>query len=283
MKKFLLFVSVLTVLLLLSIGVSADSTVMTSVRVLIDDVDFSDGEGERALLYDGVTFVSLRRFCDFIGGADISWNDLSREAEVYAPELEIRAREGKPYIEVNDRIFYSGRNSFILNGILYVPLRPLANASGFSVEWKDGYGGGAGYVVLTSTGRRAERAEDVYDSEVLYWLSRIISAESRGESLLGQIAVGNVVLNRTRDKDFPDTVYDVIFDTKFGVQFTPISNGTIYNEPAEASVIAAKICLEGYSISDKILYFLNASIAVNLWVTDNREYVLTLGNHSFYS
>ena len=126
-------------------------------------------------------------------------------------------------------------------------------------------------------------AEDVYDADVLYWLSRIISAESRGESLIGQIAVGNVVLNRTRSTDFPNTVYDVIFDTKFGVQFTPILNGTIYDPPCESSVIAAKICLEGYSISDKIVYFLNEAISSNMWVTNNRPYVMTLGNHAFYS
>lgn len=48
----------------------------------------------------------------------------------------------------------------------------------------------------------------------LYWLSRIISAESRGESLKGQIAVGNVVLNRVEEDDFPDTIPAVIFDRK---------------------------------------------------------------------
>ena len=101
--------------------------------------------------------------------------------------------------------------------------------------------------------------------------------------LIGQIAVGNVVLNRTRSTDFPNTVYDVIFDTKFGVQFTPILNGTIYDPPCESSVIAAKICLEGYSISDKIVYFLNEAISSNMWVTNNRPYVMTLGNHAFYS
>ncbi|MFR3921270.1 MAG: cell wall hydrolase [Dysosmobacter welbionis] len=37
----------------------------------------------------------------------------------------------------------------------------------------------------------------------LYWLSRIISAESRGENMTGQIAVGNVVLNRVAAKEFP--------------------------------------------------------------------------------
>ena len=90
-------------------------------------------------------------------------------------------------------------------------------------------------------------------------------------------------MNRVRNEQFPNSVYDVIFDTRFGVQFTPISNGTIYNTPAESSVVAAKICLEGYTLSDNIYYFLNKSVATSLWVHNNRPYVMTIGAHSFYS
>ena len=77
----------------------------------------------------------------------------------------------------------------------------------------------------------------------LYWLSRIISAESRGEPLEGQIAVGNVVLNRVASADFPDTIYGVIFDDRWGGQFTPVRNGTIYQVPSARSVEAAGLSL----------------------------------------
>ncbi|MBQ8208321.1 MAG: cell wall hydrolase [Clostridia bacterium] len=264
-------------------GVSArDGTIITPVDIELDGYGIMEN-GDRAMLIGGVTYVPLRRFCGEFGSNEINWNESSRTAKVIAAGLDISAAVGKAYITVNGRPFYSGASNLLHGGTLYVPVRSLAKAYGLTVKWCASETGSLGYVSLTGGLGRAESAADVYDAEVLYWLSRIISAESRGESLMGQIAVGNVVLNRTRDESFPDTVYDVIFDTEFGVQFTPIINGTIYEEPAESSIIAAKICLEGYSISDDILYFLNESISTNMWVSNNRPYVMTLGNHAFYS
>ena len=121
-----------------------------------------------------------------------------------------------------------------------------------------------------------------YNENDLYWLSRIISAEARGESLEGQIAVGNVVLNRVRHASYPSTIYGVIFDRKHGTQFSPVSMGTIYRTPSESSVIAAKICLEGYSISDEILFFMNPRIATSNWISKNRPFAFRIGNHDFY-
>ncbi|MBE6653006.1 MAG: cell wall hydrolase [Ruminococcaceae bacterium] len=125
-------------------------------------------------------------------------------------------------------------------------------------------------------------ADTYYDSTDLYWLSRIISAEAKGEPLAGQIAVGNVVLNRVRSQQFPHTVKDVIFDTKYGTQFSPVAVGTIYQAPTESSVRAAKICLEGYTLSTKMLYFFNPRISTSSWIERTRPYIMTIGNHKFY-
>ena len=91
----------------------------------------------------------------------------------------------------------------------------------------------------------------------LYWLSRIIHAEARGESFDGKLAVGSVVLNRVKNKNYPSTVYGVIFDKKNGVQFSPILDGSIYNNPSRDSINAAKRCLEGYRTNKEILFFIN--------------------------
>ena len=45
--------------------------------------------------------------------------------------------------------------------------------------------------------------------------------------------MGNVVLNRVASPDFPDTIYGVIFDDRWGGQFEPVRNGTVYQEPTE--------------------------------------------------
>ena len=126
------------------------------------------------------------------------------------------------------------------------------------------------------------KPDSAYDYEDLYWLSRIISAEAKGESFIGQIGVGTVVLNRVRSKEFPNTVKGVVFDRKYGTQFTPVANGTIYDKPTDSAVIAAKMCLDGYTLSDSVLYFLNPRIATSSWIQKNRKYAFRVGNHDFY-
>ena len=101
--------------------------------------------------------------------------------------------------------------------------------------------------------------------------------------LKGKLAVGSVVLNRVDSDTFPDNIYDVIFDTKYGVQFTPTANGRIYRDPTPESVIAAKMTLEGYRVSHDILYFIYEAIAENMWTVYNCDYMFTIGCHDFYA
>ena len=119
-------------------------------------------------------------------------------------------------------------------------------------------------------------------NEHIYWLSRIINAESAGESMRGKVAVGNVVLNRVESHLYADNIYDVIFDTQYGVQFTPAANGTIYNEPSGDSIVAAKRAFLGEENVGNCLYFLNPRISTNFWIVNNRTFYKTIGNHDFY-
>ncbi len=89
-------------------------------------------------------------------------------------------------------------------------------------------------------------------------------------------------MNRVNSSEFPDTIYSVIFDKNYGIQFTPVANGSIYNDANAECERAAKMVLEGLCIDDEILYFMNVAAASNLWVQNNREYCFSIGNHSFY-
>ena len=99
---------------------------------------------------------------------------------------------------------------------------------------------------------------------------------------MGQIAVGNVGLNRTESDQFPDTVKEVVFDSQYAVQFTPVANGTIYQEPAASSVLAAKLCLEGAEVAGDSLYFFAPAVSAGSWITQNRTYYAAIGSHHFY-
>lgn len=128
-----------------------------------------------------------------------------------------------------------------------------------------------------------KNASIIYNYEdSVYWLSRIIEAEAGGEPFSGKVAVGEVILNRVKSNEFPNTIWGVIFDNNFGIQFEPVSNGTVYNNPSDESVLAAKTAIEGSNYVGNCLYFLNPTIAQNTWISKNREYYTTISHHEFY-
>lgn len=231
-------------------------------------------------LVGDTTYFHIRPFSDANGAVEVEWDAKTATARVFCPELTVEATVGQPYIVANGRVLYTGRENFTNNGKLYVPARSICKAFGFELIWNEE----TRSVHVNNYGVPIEDAESYYDENDLYWLSRIISCEAGGtEPLLGQIAVGNVVLNRVEDESSPDTVYDVIFDKRFGVQFTPAYTPSIYKEPYEISVIAAKICLEGYSVSEDALFFYAPKYVYAAWIEDNREYLFTIGGHKFFA
>lgn len=230
------------------------------------------------LRMDGTTYVPLRKFSTLLGAKEIFWDNRSKTATVKSDALSMTVRTGNRYIEANRHYFYTVGEICNLSGSLYVPIRPLARAFALDLEWD----AAVNAVRLSRTRRSAVPPAD-YDADTLYWLSRIISSEARGECLEGQIAVGNVVYNRVASAEFPNTVWGVIFDRKYGTQFSPVSFGTIYDEPSASAVIAAKICMEGYSLSDRALYFVNPRLATSTWIQRARPYLFTIGNHQFHA
>ena len=194
--------------------------------------------------------------------------------------LVITAREGDAYMVANGRYFYIPDLVQEMDGAVMVPIREAARAFGVEVVWHED----TRCISVESTQVDIlTPGEEFYGEEDLYWLSRIIHAESGNQPLEGMIAVGNVVLNRVADPTCPDTIYEVIFDDRYGVQFSPTETGTIYDEPNEQSVIAAKLCLEGYEVAGASLFFLNPEIGVSSWFTSTRTYVTTIGDHVFYA
>ncbi len=121
------------------------------------------------------------------------------------------------------------------------------------------------------------------DPSHVYWLSRIIHSEAEGEPYEGKVAVGNVVLNRVNSKDFPNTIYNVIFEYYKGIpQFSPVEEGTIYNTPSKESIKAAEDALKGVRPVGTSTYFFNPDKAKGKWIVENKTYFKRIGNHTFY-
>ena len=122
-----------------------------------------------------------------------------------------------------------------------------------------------------------------YTSADLYWLSRIINAEAEAESYTGKVAVGNVILNRVKSSSFPNTVKGVIFEYYKGIpQFSPVADGTIYNDPNADSIKAAKAAFSGTSYAGNATYFFNPDKSEGTWIVNNKTFVKRIGNHVFY-
>ena len=52
----------------------------------------------------------------------------------------------------------------------------------------------------------------------------LIYAESQGEPYEGKVAVANVILNRIYSDEFPNTLYEVVYEPR---QFSPVTNGAL--------------------------------------------------------
>lgn len=233
------------------------------------------------LLIEETTYAPLRAVCEAIcAEAEVGFDALTRTAKVTADGLTLTAQDGSHYVVANGRYLYADTPVRIMDdGRTYLPIRLLARALGVRVVWE----AKTRSVRLEGAYAPILSGDAFYDADAVYWLSRIISAESRGETLLGQIAVGNVVLNRLKCPEFPNTIWGVIFDRKHGVQFTPVANGTVYQTPTATAVVAAKLCLEGVTVSEDVLYFLNPQKATSFWIVENRRYAFLIGDHHFYA
>lgn len=244
------------------------------------DLYINDTPVTGAKLIAGTAYAPYRTLVSAIEPTvTYAWDNDIRASVAYGNGITIKAFSNEHYLEVNGRVVFSKlAKNLNVDGALYVPIRSVATAYGMSCEWK----GAEKTVYVKGTLTPMVSGDEFYDSDVVYWLSRIISAESRGEPFLGQIAVGNVILNRTDDGSFPNTVYGVIFDKKHGTQFTPAATGSVYNEPTASAVLAAKAVLEGVNVVDNALFFCAKRVSKGSWMDNNREYIETIGNHVFY-
>ena len=115
-------------------------------------------------------------------------------------------------------------------------------------------------------------------------LMRIVEAEAGGEDRTGKLLVANVVINRVRNKKFPNNVTDVVYQKVQNVtQFSPVSNGKInqvtISEETKEAVYSA---LRGEDISGGALFFMARKYAV-AWFDSQLTYLFSYGGHDFYA
>lgn len=228
---------------------------------------------------NGSVYVPLRSFCKALQLGAVMTHDKDGQTmtvrffdPVQGRSCRMQARAGDFYLTMNDRAVYLGKDILFVNGNVLAPLDGLCSAFGILVTAaENGWNLETEYMAVCADG--------AYDSEDLKWLSHIIHAEAGNQDMVGQICVGNVVLNRVRDSRFPDTVQDVIFSPN---QFCPVRSGSIWCEPDEEAIIAAKLCLEGVNFAGQSTYFVNPTTGSTRWFRENLTFAMSVGDHDFY-
>ncbi len=110
-------------------------------------------------------------------------------------------------------------------------------------------------------------------------MARAINGEARGESYIGQVAVGAVILNRVEDSKFPNTIAGVIYQPG---AFTAVSDGQINLPISEGSTAykAASDALNGWDPTGGCIYYFNPETATSKWIW-GRPQATRIGKHIF--
>ncbi len=108
-------------------------------------------------------------------------------------------------------------------------------------------------------------------------MANAVYGEARGEPYIGQVAIAAVILNRTRNPNFPSTPAGVIFEP---LAFTAVSDGQIWLEPNETARKAVKDALRGWDPTGGATYYFNPATATSSWIW-SRPQIKRIGKHIF--
>lgn len=275
-KKIIFLIAALSILL--SVNVSAvDMYGQYNVPVDIDVNGNFIKCVQKPILIDGTTYIPLRAFSDAIGGT-VGWDETEKGATmikdghtfVFCPDKEYCTVDGE------ERNY----NSVLYKDLTFIPVRAVSDVLGYNVLWDDFY------LTVKITAPEItvldEMKDYTYTYEDILYLGKITQIESGYQAYDVKIGVAATIVNRVNSSLFPDTVKDVVFDTKYGVQFPPVHTDRINVTPTKETVMAAKCALFGIKPTGNSLYFIESKNAKSSWAHRNRPFFGTLGAMSFY-
>ena len=124
-----------------------------------------------------------------------------------------------------------------------------------------------------------KKKEEAMTQDEDYVMAKLIMAEAEGEPLEGKALVGNVINNRVKDKRFPDSTKECIFESG---QFSCITDGRYDSvEPDSECYKALEMVKNGWDKSRGALYYERSDLE-DSWQQNHLTFLFSLGNHSFY-
>ena len=195
---------------------------------------------------------------------------LSQQAEAVAYK---QGSSGSVVTKIQQALKSAGYYTYTVDGIYgsrtTAAVKKYQRAKGLAVD------GVCGTQTLAALGISVPTASADRNTRAL--LTRLISAEARGEPYVGQVAVGAVVLNRVKHPSFPNTIPGVIYQSG---AFSCIADGQFDQPVADSAYRAADDALNGWDPTGGAIYYFNPSTATSAWIW-SRPLILTIGKHRF--
>lgn len=114
-------------------------------------------------------------------------------------------------------------------------------------------------------------------------LLKIVEAEAGVCDDKGKILVANVILNRVKSDEFPDSVTDVVYQPS---QFSPVSNGSINScKVTSETRECVNRALKGEDYSQGALFFMNRAASRSgavRWFDGRLTYLFAYQDHEFF-
>lgn len=142
--------------------------------------------------------------------------------------------------------------------------------------------------VLNETAAAMAQSAVMMSDEDYDTLLHIVEAEAGTEDVKGRVLVANVIMNRVKNEEFPDTVTEVVWERTNGVpQFSPTYDGRIHEVTvSEETKEAVKQVLNGVDYSEGALFFIQKSEAEKhnvSWFEKDLKRLFKYGVHEFYT
>jgi len=171
--------------------------------------------------------------------------------------------------------YYNGKIDGIYGYQTYTAVKAFQAKNGLKVD------GIAGPQTLAALGLNpqtgAPYGSGVSTDKDIKLLAHLIHGEARGEPYIGKVAVGAVVLNRTRDSRFPNTIAGVIYQPG---AFDAVTDGQINLQPDQSAYNAARDAMNGWDPTYGCIYYYNPATATSKWIW-SRPVVIRIGKHNF--
>lgn len=187
---------------------------------------------------------------------------------------------GQEVIDIQAKLYNWGYYKGIVDGIYeyqtYQAVRSFQAKNGLPVDGITGPETLAALGLPTGVSTTTYAVSSNNNSDVNL-LAHLIYGEARGEPYTGQVAVGAIILNRTRDDRFPKSIAGVIYQPG---AFDAVSDGQINLDPDDTAYKAARDALNGWDPTFGCIYYWNPATATSSWIW-SRPVATQLGRHVF--